>query len=221
MVAGDQTRLDIKIDRGASCFLSTQASTKIYRNPDRLPCSYELTASIAENALLVLAPDPVQCFAGSCYEQRQRFDLASDASLALVDWMSSGRSARGERWNFVRYSARNEIYRSGELLLLDNVLLESKDGALDDPFRTGNFDCLALVVILGAKLAVHARAILSWINEQPINPHASLAFAASPLREGVLLRFAGKSVEQVGLGIHRHLNFLQSFLADDPWRRKW
>src|SRR5204862_7713297 len=46
MVAGDRTRLEVTIDAGARCFLGTQASTKIYRNPGRLPCSHELTAKI-------------------------------------------------------------------------------------------------------------------------------------------------------------------------------
>jgi urease accessory protein len=213
--------LDIKIDRGASCFLGTQASTKIYRNPDRLPCSLELTASIADGALLVIAPDPVQCFADSCYEQRQRFDLAKDAALVLVDWMSSGRSARGERWSFVRYCSRIEIWRNAELLLLDNLLLDSSDGALENRFRTGGFDCLATVVVVGDALAGHTRAILSWVGEEAIDPQATFAFAASPLREGVLLRFGGTNVEQIGHEIQRHLSFVQSLLVDDPWHRKW
>jgi len=235
LVAGDQTRLDIAIDRGASCFLSTQAATKIYRNPNRLPCSHELTASIEKKALLVLAPDPLQCFADACYEQYQRFELATGASLILVDWMSSGRCARGERWSFVRYRSRNEICRNGELILLDNLLLDSSDGALDGRFRTGGLDCLASVVILGERLAVHSRAILEWSKEQPIatfgepdsfrrTPQAfqqSLALAASPLREGVLLRLAGTSIEQVGREIRRHLGFVHKLLADDPWIRKW
>lgn len=221
LVGGDQTRLEIKIDRGASCFLSTQASTKIYRNPDRLPCSHELHATIAEGALLVVAPDPVQCFTDSCYEQHQQFDLASGASLVLIDWMSSGRSARGERWSFVRYGSRNEIYRDEQLLLLDNLLLDSSDGALTDPFRTGGFHCLATVVIIGEALCVQARSVLHWVNAQPIDPQSSLAFSASPLREGVLLRLAGMNVEQVSREIRRQLGFLPSLLADDPWLRKF
>lgn len=33
MVAGDTVRLDIRVDPGANCFLGSQASNKIYRNP--------------------------------------------------------------------------------------------------------------------------------------------------------------------------------------------
>ena len=60
LVAGDQTRLDLRIGKGARCFLGTQASTKVYRNPHLLPCSHMTNAAVEEDALLVFAPAPVQ-----------------------------------------------------------------------------------------------------------------------------------------------------------------
>src|SRR5262249_4405017 len=87
MVAGDETSLDVRVDAGARCFLSTQASTRIYRNPARRPCSHLLNTDLAPGSLLVLAPDPVQCFAESSYEQSQTFALAQNANLVLVDWI--------------------------------------------------------------------------------------------------------------------------------------
>src|SRR5471030_1412669 len=97
LVAGDQTRIDLAIGAEARCFLGTQASTKIYRNPSRLPCSHKTHARLESNSLLVFAPDPVQAFADSAYSQRQEFQLAAGAGLVLVDWFTSGRAARGER----------------------------------------------------------------------------------------------------------------------------
>ncbi len=221
LVAGDQTRLELRLDPGARCFLSTQASTKIYRNPGQLPCSHELVATAGEDALLIVAPDPVQCFAESCYEQRQHFALSSSANLVVVDWMSAGRAARGERWKFHRYRSRNEIERDGKTLLLDTLLLDARDGALDSKFRGGRFNCLASVVLFGPRLLPHAREILDWHAAQPIVPRASLIFAASPRYEGVLLRFAGTSVEEVGQAIRERIGFVQDLLKDDPWCRKW
>src|ERR1041385_1385457 len=125
MVAGDRTRLEVTVDAGARCFLGTQASTKIYRNPARLPCSHDLVVRVGEEALLILAPDPVQCFAESSYEQRQHFALAAAANLLLVDWRSAGRTARGERWRFRRYSSRNEVERGRRKLLIDALRLDS------------------------------------------------------------------------------------------------
>lgn len=221
MVAGDCTRLDVTVDAAARCFLSTQASTKIYRNPASLPCSHETHATIHDDALLILAPDPVQCFADSSYEQRQHFTLAETANLLLVDWFSAGRTARGERWSFRSYLSRNEILRDDKRLLIDALRLDRADGPLESKYRGGVFNCFATVVLLGPKLADHARAILDWCSAQPITPGASLVFAASPLHEGAILRFAGASVEEVGRGIHERFSFVGELLDDDPWKRKW
>ncbi len=221
MVAGDRTRVEVALDAGACCFLSTQASTKIYRNPAQLPCSHELVARISEEALLILVPDPVQCFAESSYEQSQRFQLKLSSNLVLVDWMSAGRTARGERWNFRRYLSRNEVEREGRKLLLDALLLNANDGALDSRFRGDRFNCLATLLLLGPRLASYARGILDWCDIQPIAPQESFVFAASPLQEGVLLRLAGRSAEEVGRAIHERLGFISQLLEDDPWARKW
>jgi urease accessory protein len=221
MVAGDRTRLEVTVDAGARCFLGTQASTKIYRNPARLPCSHALVAKLADDALLVLAPDPVQCFAESNYEQRQHFMLARTANLLLVDWLSAGRSACGERWNFRRYLSRNEVKRDGKKLLIDALLLDSKDGLLNSRFRGGRFNCLASLALFGPKLAGYAKEIIDWCSGQPIMPKANLVFAASPIHEGALVRFAGTSVEEVGRAIRERLGFVQELLNDNPWERKW
>src|SRR6185369_12726631 len=97
LVAGDQTCLHLTLDDGARCFLGTQSATKVYRNPAGRPCGQELIARLGRESLLVLAPDPVQCFAGACYSQRQVCHLGAGASLVLLDWVCGGRVARGER----------------------------------------------------------------------------------------------------------------------------
>jgi urease accessory protein UreH len=119
LVAGDQTRIDLQIGAGSRCFLGTQASTKIYRNPAALPSGHETQATLESGSLLVFAPDPVQAFAGSTYTQRQEFRLASDASLVLLDWFTSGRAARGEHWEFNRFQSRNEVWREKDAVRVD------------------------------------------------------------------------------------------------------
>src|SRR5580692_11910689 len=59
-VAGDETSLDIQLGAEARCFVTTQALTKIYRNPRLRPCSHRLSATLEEGSLLVLAPEPIQ-----------------------------------------------------------------------------------------------------------------------------------------------------------------
>jgi urease accessory protein len=220
LVAGDQTRLDLKIGAGARCFVGTQASTKIYRNPASLPSGHVTRATLEENSLLVFAPDPVQAFADSTYTQRQEFHLGSGASLALVDWLTSGRAARGERWAFNRFQSRSDVFVSGERVFVESVLLSSGQGALTAQHRAGRFNCFAILLLIGASLQDAAQRLLQDIAARPVERSGQLVCSASPIRDGVLLRVAGESVEEVGRQLHLHLKPLAALLGDDPWARR-
>jgi urease accessory protein len=163
----------------------------------------------------------VQCFAESSYDQVQTFELAEDASLVLVDWCSSGRAARGERWAFRRYRSTNRIRRGGELILHDSVLLDQESGSLSNQFRTGRFNCIGTLVLIGPAVSAPATEILTRIQQEPVARSADLVMSASALKEGVIVRFAGVELERVGFALHEHLRFVTTLLEGDPWSRKW
>jgi urease accessory protein len=220
-VAGDETRLNLRIGKNARCFLGTQSSTKIYRNPRRRACGHVTNAAVEENALLVFAPDPVQPFANSSYVQQQAFHLSPGAGLVLVDWFTSGRAACGERWAFNRFQSRNDVFLSGERIFLDSILLDSADEPITSPHRTGRFNCFALMLLVGEPLQPAAANLLETISANPVKRSAPLVASAGPVRNGAILRVAGESVEQVGHELHHHFKFVSMLLGDDPWARKW
>jgi len=221
LVAGDQNELSVKLGTGSRCFLSTQASTKVYRNPGNRPSGHRLHALLEAGSLLVLAPDPVQAFADSTYSQEQDFNLESGASLALVDWCCSGRVARGERWAFGKFKSRNEIFVDDERAFIDSLLLDPNDGGLAASARMGRFNAIATAVFVGPLLKAAADAILADVSASPVAPKSSFVCSASPIRDGVVLRMAGETVEIVGRELHRHLALLTDLLGDDPWARRW
>lgn len=221
LVAGDQTKLDVQLRPGTSCFLGTQASTKIYRNPASLPSGHETGAALEAGSLLVFAPDPVQAFARSIYLQRQRFNLAPDSSLVLLDWFTSGRAARGERWECSRFASRNEVFVDGRCVFLDSLLLSPDDGELCSNHRLGRFNCVATVLLLGPALQSLAARLLESIKLEPVVRRSDLVFSSSALADGAVLRIAGVSVEAVGRLIHHNLQPISEQLGDDPWSRKW
>jgi urease accessory protein len=221
MVAGDETRLDLRIGPEARCFVGTQASTKIYRNPAQLPCSHTTQAVLERGSLLVFAPDAVQAFAGSSYRQRQEFHLANGAALVLVDWFTSGRAARGERWEFDTFQSRNDAFVDGQRVFVDSILLNSDDGAVDSAHRAGRFNCFAMLLLLGQSVREAAATLVAEISSRPVERNATLVCSASPVQDGAVLRVAGEDVESVSREIKQRLNFLAEFLGDDPWARKW
>jgi len=220
LVDGDAIRLRVDIGPSANALLATQAATKVYRSGgDSRGSTLDLSATIGDDALLVLAPDPVVCFAGSCYRQRQSFDLHGSAGLVYVDWLTAGRRARGERWQFARYSSRVEVRRDGRLEVLDALTLTPREGDL--PSRMGRFDTLCVIAIAGRSLAKHAAQLVAEVSTLPLAKRADLVIGASSVSDGCLIKIASTSVEAVGRTVREYLAFVPALLGDDPWARKW
>jgi len=220
LVGGDAIDVDVTCGPGTRTLISTQASTKVYRTAG-LPCRQSLAARVADDAVLVVAPDPLVCFAGSWLEQRQRIELSGTASLVLVDSLASGRVARGERWAFDRYRSTIEVAVDGVPVFRDAMLLDPADGPLAAPLRMGRFDCLAMVVLLGPAVAGAAKQVLAFVNTQPAPARSPLLFAASPLPGGAVLRVAGPRTEVVGQWLREQLDVVPALAGEDPWARKW
>jgi urease accessory protein len=216
LVDGDAISLDVEVADGAAAFLSTQASTKVYRSARGT--SSELTARVGDEARLVVAPDPVVCFAASRYLQRQSFELAGSASLVAIDWMTSGRWASGERWAFDSYEARLTVRRDDALLVHDVLALRAQDGNL--AARMGRFEVIAIAVLVNVDAAAE---IVGRLAGQRVERNAQQLLAATTLSDArsCVIRIAGVSVEQVGRTLRGLLSFVPALLGDDPWSRKW
>jgi urease accessory protein len=218
LVDGDALEIDIEVECGATAVISTQASTKVYRSPNGT--SQRLRADVADDALLVLAPDPVVCFAHSSYAQDVEIRLGSRGALVLVDWLGAGRVATGERWQHDRFTSVTQIWCGQRRLLYDSLRLAPEDGDVAD--RMGRFNTLLTVVAAGPPLAADAARILQEVAAMPLERQADLQISASPLREGaLLLRIAAVSTELAAMALRRLLAFLPPHLGDDPWSRKW
>jgi urease accessory protein len=130
-VGGDQVHLTINVKQNSRLSIVTQGHTKIFKSPSLdVVTRQKLHVTIESGAALCLLPDPVQPFGESVYEQSQSFFVAETGSLCLLDWVSAGRTARGEDWDFWGWSGRNEVWSPAQagkkprLLLRDNVLLD-------------------------------------------------------------------------------------------------
>jgi urease accessory protein len=220
-VAGDRTRLELRVGAAARCFLGTQASTKVYRNPEGKPCGHTLEAEVGEGGLLVHSPDPVQCFADSEYDQRQVFQLGAGAGLALADAFTSGREARGERWAFRRFSSRNEVFSEGRRVFVDAVHLDPAEGALGGAHRMGRYNAVALLLLLGPAMRTAAESVLETSGAAPVLRRPPVVESASPVGDGAIFRMAAVSVEALTGALRRRMEPLRSALGGDPWAARW
>lgn len=217
LVEGDHLAVDLDVGSGATAFVSTQASTKVYRSVRGT--SVDVHARLAPDACLVFAPDPTVCFAASRYRQTERFDLAAGSSLVLVDWLSSGRHASGERWAFAEYHSRIQVHRCGGLVVNEALRLRAEDG--DVSARLGRFDVLGIALLLGPAVRERSAMMLDTMARQGVSRRSELVVTASPVDDGCLLRFGGTSMEQAARVLRQYLDVVPGLLGDDPWVRKW
>ena len=195
-VGGDDVALSVRVEPGATLFLSSQSSSKVYR---AAKARFTLDAHV--EGTLVYWPDPVACFAGASLEQTLRFSLAPGARLLCVDAYSAGRVARGERWAFDRMELSTRVELAGQTVLDDGVLLDPRHGPL--PERLEGFEAFATTVLAGLEPPQGPRAVSRW-------------------PWGSVLRSGAGSVEALARELRSTLGpALVELLGDDPFTRKW
>jgi len=214
LLGGDTIALDATIGDGARALISTQASTKVYRSDAN--ARQQLRVRAGDDSLLVLLPDPVTPFAHSRYSQQQHIDLSPNATLIAIDWMTSGRMGSGERWQFASYSSATWVRNDGRLVLHDATRLEPQDG--DVARRFGRFNCVAWAIAMGPAVRAAAIRLAGSLAEAPVPKRADVLLSSALLDDdGVLLRGAGTTTQEVGAVLKQYLNFVPSLLGDDPW----
>lgn len=217
LVAGDQVPVRVEVGPGAACVLSTQSSSKVYRSDGR-PTGQSLEVTVADDGLLVVLPDPLCCYAGAAYAQAQSFDLTGRANLVWLDWITSGRWARSERWAFTHLSSRTDLHIDGRLALRETIELASDAGVA---FCMGRFDCYAVLTIAGPMLEGLADHAASLVQGWPLAPEMDVLAAGSRIEGGVVIRIMGPRAEIVQDRLRELLRPLGELLGDDPWARKW
>ena len=220
LVDGDRIALDVDVGPGAAAFLSTQASTKVYRSPQRheqraarahldggTPGGHARPGRLLRGARATGRRSRSTCrrTAGSC--------SSTGCRRAGTPPVSGGRSTSTSRG-----CARESRADSSSTM---RWRCAADDGDLRD--RMGRFDVLAVVLILGTRLRDRAAEIAARVAEMPVPPPAraarggdagwriAAACCASPGRRSSRRR--GRSAEYLG--------FLPGLLGDDPWARKW
>lgn len=207
LVDGDDVVLDVDVDAGATCLVTTQASTKVYKGSSQ----QRLDLRVHGDATAMVLPDPVVPYRDARFTQRTSIALAAGASLALCDTLTAGRVAFGERWSATRLDSTLAVSIDGTSRLVDRVLLEGDVAA-----RMRRFEALATVVLVGPRFADLARQELARDHAR-----AGAVVAGSPFADGAMFRIAAERVELVTLSIRQLLRESCSHVGEDPWTRKW
>ncbi len=205
MLDNDSISINISVAKDCSLSLLTQASTKIYKSNNGNGCRQELIATVQENGLLALLPEPLTCFKDARYEQRQEIHLEKNASLIVLDWVTSGRSSRGESWLFTRYASETILFLDNNLLLREPWQLQNEGDSFPLHVRMHPYHCFATILLFGPRLIPTINRLKNLSNDEKItrnNPKQSIIWSGSiftssdislgEVGEGMVLRAAAQ-----------------------------
>lgn len=251
LVGGDHILLSVNVQLGAKLVLLSQGSTKVFKSrlgtrlasvkaeveiiPNNI-AAFSLTTqrirfSVGANSCLFLLPEPVTCFRDASYNQIQTFDLRGNATVVVLDWITSGRKTRGEDWVFSRYYSANEITVDGKEVAKDILLLD--DETLDFQFplprrsmatRLAPYSCYATVILYGPQVRENIRTLNAQYDTLSVfktKAPTDLIWSFSPIdnkKEGAVVRVAGKDTEAVRLWLRQALKGLEPSIGIDVFR---
>lgn len=196
--------------------------------------TYATEATVAPGSALFLLPDPVTCFRAASYSQTQRITLSGDASLVLLDWVTSGRKSLGEEWVFSRYHSLNEVLLDGHCIARDITLLEEPprveipdisqcqglSRTLEE--RLKPYSCYATLILLGPlvqNVIAHLDKIYQSTTVFKTTSPTRMIWAMSPIREGkgYILRAAGVETEDVKDWLRESLRGFEEIVGIDTY----
>ncbi|EMY33844.1 urease accessory protein UreD [Arthrobacter crystallopoietes BAB-32] len=207
-LGGDVYDVDIQVEDHARLLLTTQSATKIYRTPGD-PAVQHTRFRLGPGASLEYVPDQLIAYRDATYRQDTVVELAADSSLVMCDVVTPGWSPDGQQFRYEEVRIRNDIYRDGRLLALDNLLI--RPGDPDAPLSGMLF--LEDYSHLGSMLVVDPRVDADLVRElqdllAPLDPGGQLGISLLN-GPGFALRALSRSTDTLNTLLHAAIDLLR------------
>lgn len=190
---GERLHASVVVDPGASLIVRGQGATKVYPSLSDVHCVMTNELAVGDGGTLWWLPGDLLPFADADLEAVTRVDLAAGARFALLEIVTSGRAARGERDAYRRLDLRLRIDRDGLPLLRERALLDPASR----PAAHGGFDCAALLVMVGysppdpAALRLEGDGWAGMDSRGDVTIARAVGNVAHRLREGMMAVIEG------------------------------
>lgn len=208
---GDRARAEFVLGARGAAVVTTQSAEKIYRSQGPWAES-EIVLHLGQGSQLDWLPQETILFSGSRWRRTLTADLASDASLTLLESTVFGRTASGESLDEGQIHDRWRIRRDGRLVFAEDVRLGHDPARqLHQPASGGGARALATI------LHVAPDAEMRIEDVRTILADATTECGASAWNGMLLVRFVARDSQALRSDLVR---FVQAFRGT-PMPRSW
>ena len=136
---GDRLEMTAQVDTGSRLVLSTPSSSRVFRTRSGKAAICDQMFQVASGGFLEWIPEAFIPHSGATYIQRTHIDLEEGAGLLYVDWISPGRVARGEVFEFESLRWELDLRVNGRLVAREKYTLAGPPEGITAMFPEGQF----------------------------------------------------------------------------------
>jgi urease accessory protein len=194
VVGGDELLINVLVKEQANVLITTPGATKFYRNTGLLAQQIQ-TLSVQDQCALEWFPQENIFFDGTHSLLKTRVELTESARFMGWEINCYGRPAANERFESGKVLTSLEIFRCGQPLLMDQLLIDTSK-ALQSPSSMNNYPCLGTFVATHVTndLLETARLALAEI-EMPVQIGLTL------IDDILIARCLGNYAEQISIAL--------------------
>jgi len=178
MAGGDRAAIEFTLEAGADVHATTQSAEKVYRS-DGEAAQVATHLTLAAGARLAWTPQETILFDKSRLVRRLDADLATDASLLLIEATVFGRLAMGEEQIAASLRDRWRIRRDGRLVFADDLRLDDAAQTLSRPAVGREARAIASFLFMAPDAASRIEALRAIFDEIAARDGAPLEAGAS------------------------------------------
>jgi urease accessory protein len=206
---GDQYELTLHLAENTRLHLQTQSYQRLFHMKEG--ASQHLEVNMARGSHFYFIPHPSVPHEKSIFRGHSVLHLAADSSLVWGEIVTCGRKHSGEVFKFTHFQNLTEVYRAGQLVFKDHLLLLPNDTAMAALGQFEGFTHQATLFCLGEQPATPALA--DQVHEL-LSQEKKLAFGVSlTAHHGLLVRLLGHGGEQLLRCLNQVGNLVQPQLA--------
>ena len=217
MAGGDRAAIQLQLGAGADVLFTTQSAEKIYRSEGETS-AVEARVEIGAAARLEWLPQETILFEGARFSRRLEVELAAEASLFLVEAITFGRIAMGERSidAFIRDSWR--IRREGRLVFAEELRLDHAGAILDRPAVGRGARAIATILLMAPGAQAQLDKIRAALDSACRPGEAPLEAGATALDGLALARLASPSPARLRAALVEVMMALRGRAAPRVWQ---
>jgi urease accessory protein len=149
---GDRLEIDVLIDDDAALTVCSQGATRVYPSPTGIASELRTSLTVGRGGTLWWLPGAVIPFRDARYVAQTTVTVAAGARFALMEVVTPGRVAMGERDRYGRLDLRLRIESGGAPLLIERAMLDPLDRPPEMAGRRGRFACFGSLITIGYQL---------------------------------------------------------------------